>query len=76
VKVCPAIVSVPVRLAPPFDATRIRTVPDPVPLAPELIVIHAALLVAVHAQWLLVVTEMEKLLSPPSPKVLVAGEMA
>jgi hypothetical protein len=75
VKVCPAIVTVPVRLAPLFDATRIRTVPDPVPLAPELIVIHAALLVAVHAQWLLVVTAMGKLLSPLSLKVLAVGEM-
>lgn len=70
------MVTVPVRVAAPlFDATRIRTFPDPVPLAPELIVIHEALLVADQVQWLLVVTAMEKLLSPPAPKFAAVGEM-
>jgi hypothetical protein len=76
VKVCPAIVIVPVREPPPFDATRIRTVPDPVPLAPELMEIHDTLLVADHAQWLLVVTPMEKLLSPPALNFALVGAMA
>jgi hypothetical protein len=43
-----AIVTVPVRAAPVF-AVRLRaTDPLPVPVAPEVTVIHAALLVAVH----------------------------
>jgi hypothetical protein len=49
VKVAPAIVSVPVRLVvPAFAATVNVTVPDPVPAAPVLTVIHAALLTAVQ----------------------------
>lgn len=51
VNVAPAIVSVPVRLeATVFAATLKPTVPLPDPVAPLVIVIHAALLVAVHAQ--------------------------
>ena len=51
VKVAPAIVSVPVRLeATVFAATLKAAVPFPDPVAPLVIVIHAALLVAVHAQ--------------------------
>jgi hypothetical protein len=45
-----AIVAVPVRSAPVFAARVRRTCPFPVPVAPEATVIHAALLVAVHAQ--------------------------
>lgn len=48
VKVRAAIVTVPVRSAPVF-AVRLRTtVPLPVPDAPEVTVIHGALLAAVH----------------------------
>ena len=47
----PAIVSVPVRLVVPvFAATANATVPEPDPDAPDVIVIHDALLIAVHAQ--------------------------
>jgi hypothetical protein len=47
----PAIVSVPVRSAPlSFVATAKVTEPSPLPLVPAVIVIHEALLVAVHAQ--------------------------
>jgi hypothetical protein len=48
--VLPAIVSVPVRLVPVFAATPKVTVPFPVPAAPAVTVIHAALLTAVHTQ--------------------------
>ena len=44
----PAMVSVPVRGAALFAAALNATVPLPVPLAPAVIVIHDALLVAVH----------------------------
>jgi hypothetical protein len=47
--VCPAAVMVPVRAAPVFGAVVNCTVPGPVPLAPEVMPIHAALGVAVHA---------------------------
>ena len=51
VKVAPAMVSVPVRLAiAGFAATLKPAVPEPDPLAPLVTVIHVALLVAVHAQ--------------------------
>ena len=47
----PAIVSVPVRLdATVFAATLKPTLPLPDPVAPLVTVIHAALLAAVHAQ--------------------------
>ena len=49
VKVDPAIVSVPTRfVVPVWAATLNATVPDPVPAAPAVTVIHAALLTAVH----------------------------
>ena len=47
--VWPAIVSVPIRSAVLFGATPNATVPLPLPVAPEVTVIHGALLVAVHA---------------------------
>lgn len=52
VKVCPAIVTVPVRAAPVFAATVNATAPLPVPDAPPVIVSHATLAVAVQAQEL------------------------
>jgi len=45
----PATVSVPFRSFPGLVATRIVTLPLPVPLAPAVIVIHESLLLAVHA---------------------------
>ena len=57
VKVCSAIVSVPVRCwTTAFAATVNVTVPPPLPLAPDVIVNHASLLTAVHAQPAIVVT--------------------
>jgi hypothetical protein len=50
VKVWPAIVTVPVRSAPVFAVRLRRTDPFPVPVAPDVTVMNAALLVAVHAQ--------------------------
>jgi hypothetical protein len=50
VNVCPAIVSVPLRAAPVFDAALNETEPLPVPLAPPVTAIQAALDAAVHAQ--------------------------
>jgi len=55
----PTIVIVPVRgLAAGFAATEKLTVPFPVPELPAVIVSHAALLTAVHAQPLDAVTPM------------------
>jgi len=56
VNVCPAIVSAPVRAAPAFAAAVNATVPLPLPVAPDVIVIHGALLLAVHRQPAVVVT--------------------
>src|SRR5204862_6165737 len=56
VTACPATVSVPFRAAPGFAATVKVTEPAPVPLSPELMVIHEALLAAAQAQVLPVVT--------------------
>jgi hypothetical protein len=53
VKVCPVMVSVPVReLVLVFAATEKLTVPLPEPLLPEVMVIQLSLLVAVQAQLL------------------------
>ena len=49
-KVCPAIVAVPVRSLSSFLEMFKVTEPFPLPLLPELMVIQDALLLAVHAQ--------------------------
>ena len=56
VNVCPATVSVPLRALPVLAATLKPTEPLPEPLVPEVIVSHDALLLAVHAHPLVVVT--------------------
>ncbi len=61
-KVCPATVIVPVRCGPVFAATENCVTPAPLPLAPAVMVIHESLLVAVHAQPVVVVT-----LTDPDP---------
>jgi hypothetical protein len=67
VKVCPAIVSVPVRAPPSFAATVKATVPLPcLPVEPLVTVIHRALLTAVHVQPDVVVT----FTGPPFPPEL------
>ena len=64
VKVCPAIVTVPVRAAPVFAATVNATTPLPVPDAPPVIVSHAPLAVAVQAQEL---AEAVTVIDPEAP---------
>lgn len=57
VNVCPAIVTVPVLAEVAVLAAMLyATVPDPVPLAPEVTVIHGTPLTAVHAHSAVVVT--------------------
>ena len=56
VKICPAMVTVPVRAVPELAAMLSVTVPLPVPLLPLVMVIHGALLVAVQPQAAPVVT--------------------
>jgi len=68
------MVIVPVRCGPVFAATENCVVPLPLPLAPEVTVIQAALLAAVHAQPVAVVTLTEP--EPPlAVKVWLAGLM-
>jgi hypothetical protein len=50
VNACPAIVMTPARAAPALAATLNATVPEPVPEAPAVTVIHWALVVAVQLQ--------------------------
>ena len=56
VNVCPATVMVPLRPVPRFGSTANATDPLPVPDAPEVTVIHAALEAAVHGHVPPVVT--------------------
>ena len=60
------MVIVPVRCGPVFAATENWVVPLPLPLAPAVTVIHAALLVAVHAQPVAAMT-----LTDPDPPLAV-----
>jgi hypothetical protein len=65
VYVCPAIVSVPVRCEPLGFAPMLKFVePLPLPVAPLVTVIHAALLVADHVQPVGVVTAEEPVVAP------------
>jgi hypothetical protein len=66
VNVWPAIATVPVRAPPLFAAMLRPTEPSPVPVAPEVTVIHGAPLVAVHAQAAAVVTVTVVVLAPAS----------
>ena len=75
VNVRPAIVSDPERDGPVVDAAVNRTVPFPVPLSPEEIVSHGALLVAVHAQPGAAVTATLPL-PPPEATDWVSGAIA
>ena len=69
VKVFPPMVAVPVRLVPAALAPTLRpTVPLPVPEAPEVTAIHAALLVAVRAQPLVPPTDTDT--DPPAAPTL------
>jgi hypothetical protein len=64
VNVWPAIVSVPCRAGPALAAELKLTTPGPFPLAPDVIVIHDALLTAVHAHPPDVVTDDEPAVTP------------
>jgi hypothetical protein len=76
VKVRPAMVTVPVREAvDALAATLYPTTPPPVPLAPLVIVIHAALLVAVQLHPLAAVTATLPDVAPAAADTVV-GEMA
>lgn len=72
VKVLPAIVTVPCRSASELAATTSCTVPFPVPLAPDEIPIHDALLDAVHAQPAATVTATD-VVAPPAPALYESG---
>lgn len=74
VKVCPPAVIVPLReLVALFAATLKATVPLPEPLAPLVIVIHDALLVAVHVHPLPLVTVNDPV-APPETTLVETGE--
>ena len=75
VKLAPAIVRVPVRLVvAPLAATVNVVVPGPVPAAPELTVIHAALLTADHTQPVPTLTVLLPV-PPPATTVCEVGEI-
>ena len=74
-KVAPAIVSVPERLVVAVLAATLKeVVPGPVPLAPPVTVIHAALLAAVHAHPAPAVTVLLPV-PPAAAKVSLVGEI-
>ena len=74
VKVCAAIVAVPVRAAPGLAATFSLTVPGPVPDPPDAIVIHDACGAEVHAHELPVDTAIVAV-PPAAATASVAGLM-
>jgi hypothetical protein len=75
VNVDPAMVSVPVRIAPVFAATVKLTDPAPVPLEPLVTVIQLASLTAVHAQPDCVVTVTGPPVPPAVSNAWLIGEM-
>ena len=76
VNVWPAMVSVPVRdVVPELAATLYATVPFAVPLAPDVIVIQLALLVAVHVQPVPAVTPTEPVAAAELVRFDDVGEM-
>src|SRR5262245_21104935 len=76
VKVCPAIVSVPMRAPPAFAATVKTTVPFPLRVELSVTVIHWALLAAVHVQPDVVVTVTGPPFPPALSMVWLVGVMA
>jgi len=73
VTACPATSIVPVLEPPLFAATPKVTLPLPVPLAPAVIVIHAAVLVAVQPHDAVVETAINTPVLPPTGAVIVVG---
>jgi len=74
VNVCPAAVIVPLRAAPEFWAAENCTVPGPLPLAPDVTLIHPAFATAVHAHERLVFT-VNDAAPPAAGTVCDVGEM-
>jgi len=75
VNVWPAIVSVPTRASPLFDATLNDTDPLPVPDAPLVTEIQSTADVAVHEHVAPAVTETVPPLPPSPPTDWLVGEM-
>lgn len=74
VNVWPATVIVPVRVRPAaFAATLKPTLPVPLPVPPEVTVIHDALVTAVHAQPEVAVT-VNELVPPSAPSDTLEGD--
>jgi hypothetical protein len=73
VKVFPAMVTVPERAGPELAVTFVLTEPLPLPVDPDVTVIHPALLVAVHAQPAAAVTVTAGAVEVPAPTEAVAG---
>jgi hypothetical protein len=73
--VCPSITTVPLRAPALLPAMLKPTLPEPVPLAPDVTVIHESLLVAVQAQWLAVVTAIGVAAPPALPTDWFGGAM-
>ena len=73
--VWPAIVSVPVRASPSFDATLKVTVPLPVPDAPLVTAIQSTPDVAVHEHVAPVVIDTVPPLPPSAPTDALVGEI-
>ena len=72
-----AIVTVPVRAAPVLAAIVIATEPLPLPLAPDVIVIHGALFTAaVHVQPAVAVTATGLIAPPLAATFRLAGLMS
>jgi hypothetical protein len=76
VNVWRAIVSVPVRGVVPLSVAVNSTEPLPVPLAPDVIVSHGTLLVAVHGQRSVAVTVTGPPGPPPAASVRLVGLIA
>jgi hypothetical protein len=71
VNVWPAVVITPLRAAPGFAPTVNWTVPDPLALAPDVMLIHPKFALAVHAQEPLAVTPNEP--DPPAAGIVALG---
>ena len=69
------MVMVPERAGPAFAVTLKPTRPSPLPLDPDLMVIHAASLVLVHAQPAAAVTETSGPAPPTGPTEVLDGSI-
>jgi len=75
VNACPPIVTVPLRAAPLLAAALTVTLPLPVPLAADVIVIHGAFDVAVHAHDALVAVNVVVVVAPSGGTVAFGKEL-